>query len=913
MSYIISKFPQISNYFTTINTQNYTYFDITEIWNSNFEKIYGSTKTRKNFVSKALISVPANSPLTIDKQKVNEKSKQTIAISVLEYVLNSKQEIFKSGGEFNLPYHYERQNFKNANDVQIDANVQSSKLPPLGNISPKLDGLDDLDGRSKKQSKKLAKEWKIGFDTEYVARGNQNEVISTQLWIFELGIGLVLVHEKDRRTELSTLSSLLLALLGHFASQKTKLVYVAHWNLAEFSSLSQRGRDEIIKWNPDIKEFSRTKRGSVVRKSVVVKNGLKLKIHTARRAKKQMCIKVSCEFRDTFLINQTSLKDIGETLGLPKLDINDDIEQMDVLFNQDFAKFLDYSLRDAHIVAVYYNEFVDFCINEHISKIPITSSEFGELFLRARLSHDDFLAAICGEETIVIENEQKRFKIGYSEFFASYKYVYRGGRNECYCFDEDDNLPTYDYDLKNAYPTSMMTFGRYFYDVTPKKYVGINSVMPDDLGWADVEFECEDWVNFPPFSYDDVDDKGLIHFRKGRLRVTTIELWTAWTNGFLKKCVIKDSLYYRSVARSPLEGVVSDLIHERTKFKEAGDKVRADNLKITTNSIYGKFAQGLKKKDMPPSLITNPAVASFITGTIRAAVCEQMNWIYKKYGDVVLSVTTDGYFLKVKLTDEDLENLKNLPCSKRLSDARSRNGHGEDILELKHEGEGFYCWRTRLYGELKGEKTLIAKGGVKLPKNLSNAEIKERLKETSLKGCYTEVGLVPKSEVIKKGKDLVAYEKKDKKILLDLDYKRKHVGFSVSLDRSHVVIKTAPYDDLADFERHKKAYEKVYGRSEPIFAHRNVHHSIERFEQFYLFYNIYLEIDDDYRLMSLEMILKQIEAVKLLEQGLSYSQVALKVGVAKSTIGNWANSTKFSYKKLSTGLRNLLESQKEKV
>jgi hypothetical protein len=80
------------------------------------------------------------------------------------------------------------------------------------------------------------------------------------------------------------------------------------------------------------------------------------------------------------------------------------------------------------------------------------------------------------------------------------------------------------------------------------------------------------------------------------------------------------------------------------------------------NSIYGQIAMGLSGKNkfdvssnsykkIQGSFLTNPLLASYITGFTRALIAECLHNINVLGGDVV-SVTTDGFICNI----EDLEN-----------------------------------------------------------------------------------------------------------------------------------------------------------------------------------------------------------------------------------------------------------------
>lgn len=718
-----------------------------------------------------------------------------------------------------------------------------------------------------KKSKSEKLDLNVGLDTEYVLipKLGKNKVLSTQLWFKELGIGFIFVHAEGIRTEISTISSLIFDFLGLPISENTSkslsVHVISHFNIAEYQSLSERGKKELnlgtmsnfderitFKW------WQKTQASDVLRKSFVSFNASKLKITTSETAVRRDNIKVDFWFADTCLIHNTSLREIGENLGIPKLDVGDDITQMDELYKRDLGAYLDYSIQDSFITVEFYAAYIDLCKSFGVSKIPLTSSTLGVEFMRKMLSEEEFLDVYGGVKTLVLDSGRLKTNKAYSSFCEPFKSVYHGGKNACFVRDYDENAMTYDYDLKNAYPMAMMRLGTYDIKSAPASYSKDHwrdEIADDDLGWLEINFKIKDNVKYPPFVYEDPDGKGLICFREGTLWVTAVELWTALRNDWLEECEVLQSQYWRSSGQNPLAKVLVKLIELRTEYKAVGNKVMESMCKLLINSIYGKMAQGVKNVKMPYSAITNPAFASYITAVIRAAVTEQMNELQD-----VLSVTTDGYFLKREIDAQMMSKLLKKPLSEKLSKTRENAGLGKDILELKHAGTGYFVFRTRCYGQFEGKQTLFAKGGVKVIGLKTNKEMFEFLKQVHIDGHYDEVSLTPKNVVYDKGGDLITCVKEQKKMLLDLDYKCKHI-FSMDLKTREVVITTEAYKNLEEYEIYKNAYERLYR----VFSdHRNIHATPERFCEAYPLLELFKTdfLPDGYRFWSIKALMVEM-------------------------------------------------------
>lgn len=786
---------------------------------------------------------------------------------------------------------------------------------PIGYSIPSVVSVDTC-GHPERAAKKSR--WIIGIDTEYqaVEAGGSNNIISTQLWIYNLGIGIIFIHKPGQRTSISQITSLIVNYLGlrigKTTAKKHKFIYVAHFNIAEFASLSDKGRKELLVYDAEQHQYGENNAVEVLRKSVVSLKPFELKIVTPKTASSRKSVGVTCDFRDTALIQPTSLRKIGESIGLAKFDVNDDIEKMSELLARDLNLFLEYGIRDSHITAVYYANFCAIVADFGINEIPLTSSGLGVAYLEKMLKKEEFKQAMGGRLMYYTKSGKTtqskgylRAKIEYSPHFSPWKGVYHGGRNECFVRDFDVFSQTWDYDLCNAYPTAMLLLCIYDVEKYPQKYSKDwqNEIQPTDMGMVKIRFECNDDVQYPPFAMEDPDGKGLIHMRAGEIETTSVELWAAMKNGLLKHVELIDSLFYPSLGVSPIVPLIVQLIALRTQLKSK-EPLKAEMLKLIVNSIYGKYAQGLKRVGMPQSAITNPAIAAQITGIVRACVAEQMNYLASQ-GHEIVSVTTDGYLSKSEITSEQMEQIKQLPISEMMSQAREKANFGDTILELKHQGSGFFAFRTRCYGQFIGNKLLFAKGGVKIDADTNNLEKFKHLNNVADKGWNTEKSLTPKSDVYKKGKDLVTYVKEQKRTLLDLDYKRKHV-FSQDIETKFVYITTRPYQNLDEYVAEKSIYERIYSRLEPIFAARNLHHNNERFQAFYLLQAIYRELPADYRFQSLSDFL--VEARLDDYANMSVREVAKVTGKSKSVISKWRNNRQINIENFSIGLQSMIRS-----
>jgi hypothetical protein len=121
------------------------------------------------------------------------------------------------------------------------------------------------------------------------------------------------------------------------------------------------------------------------------------------------------------------------------------------------------------------------------------------------------------------------------------------------------------------------------------------------------------------------------------------------------------------------------------------------------NSTYGKTAQGLHKKrvydlrsddtkPLPPSKITQPFFAAYITSAVRAVLGEVMNALPPSVQ--IFSCTTDGFLTDA--TNDQIEAATKGQLSVLFGEARAvLTGKPSNILEIKHHAKQLLGWRTR--------------------------------------------------------------------------------------------------------------------------------------------------------------------------------------------------------------------------
>ena len=435
-------------------------------------------------------------------------------------------------------------------------------------------------------------------------------------------------------------------------------------------------------------------------------------------------IELKVRIRDTILLapaQSKSLAALGELTGHEKVVLDPDPtrerwmkQNMDIVRRDHWDLFKKYALTDA-VICVKFLERVrdtDNAITDS-SKIPVTLTSIGvELLLKNWGDKAARLERLGKEEVIEKRWDKKKgwytkFKrqVDLEEIHWSLDFVtgcYHGGRNEQFWFGPGFEDVWTDYDLSSAYPTAMSTIGlpdwrriRVSHDV--------DEFAARTLGYACVDFTFPDDVRYPTLPVRTAN--GLIFPLSGRSYCSSPEIALArdlGANISIRHGVIvptfNDELIFGDFIKYCLE--------QRKKYpKKSFD---AQFWKEISNSTYGKTAQGLREKrvydmrdqeskPLPPSRITNPFFAAYITSFVRASLGEIMNRLPRSVS--VFSCTTDGFLTTA--TSTEIEAAQSGPICGIFRDARRLLTGDGTVLEVKHRIRQPLGWRTR------GQATLM--------------------------------------------------------------------------------------------------------------------------------------------------------------------------------------------------------------
>lgn len=387
-------------------------------------------------------------------------------------------------------------------------------------------------------------------------------------------------------------------------------------------------------------------------------------------------------YRDTILIapqGAKKLADVGAIYGedYHKIDIGDYRDgKMSTLLSKDRDLFIRYGQRDAEITLKHASTMEEFYFDLGKIGVPLTISGISKAYVLnewSAMGYDGYQIdndIMVGNLTSKLTPKAAR-SIGLSKYIVPYVAGYRGGRNESMMYGVDDGLSSkkreyYDYDLTSAYTTIMSILGHPDYDNAVRLYNKTVVTMTKDIRnflfnyiILDVKFEFPEGTKYPCIPTR-VDEDVDIYPLKGNSIITGLEYLVALSmgckivvnegvmipfKGFNNKKKSTDLTY-----QAPFRNIIKELQSKRRKYPK---KTFYNYMyKEIGNSIYGLVAMGVSGRTsydaktktnmrIEGGLLSNPILASYITGYARAFVGECLNNIQLLGGSVV-SVTTDG-------------------------------------------------------------------------------------------------------------------------------------------------------------------------------------------------------------------------------------------------------------------------------
>ncbi len=512
---------------------------------------------------------------------------------------------------------------------------------------------------------------------------------------------------------------------------------------------------------------------------------------------------------------------------------------MDALLNSEKTSYEEYALRDPKIAVLYALKIKK--LNFELlgcDEVPTTLSSIGVNYLLKTWQDNNIdshrvLGTRVESETTWIPSRghsiKRRVEVPTEDRYTHESFVnecYHGGRNEQFFFGASEEGDWTDFDLASAYTTAMSMIGLPVWDridVTRD----VDKFQPDVLGYARVAFRFPLSTRFPCLPVR--TEHGLIFPLEGESFCCAPEIYLAQSMGAQLK-IIHGVILPCEFNIRPFETFIMECQKRRSSFvKKSLEELFWKEL---GNGTYGKTAQGLKKRrcfntragdyqNLPESKITNPFVAAFTTSFVRAVVGEILARLPLQVQ--VSNVTTDGVLTTATAAEMDVAVQG--PLCRLFAQARYRICQKLDVVEVKHRVKQVLGMRTR--GQLtlipvQGSEIVLAKAGVKPPKDLKTKEEQNRwLVDVFINRTNTTTHVMSLlrtlPEIYKHGGDLVGKEMV-RKVSLEFDWKRRpQTGMTRPVNSiPHLYFDTAPWTSIDDFRKCRDDWQRFASNSSGV-------------------------------------------------------------------------------------------------
>lgn len=571
------------------------------------------------------------------------------------------------------------------------------------------------------------------------------------------------------------------------------------------------------------------------------------------------------------------LKDLGTALGVEKIEINNSQkEHMKGLLNNNPVLYMEYASTDSIVTLLYASALYGYNNALPITVTSATAGVMKEIMMEylGCTSTDEFDYIYRGLQ----KEKHGKYKIkdrpGFVEatslepisndtnsiqYYASQ--AYHGGYNICTEVGYF-KYQTYDYDLKNAYPTAMCLVPDIDWnnpirseivrrDLTLADFTGIGGINPITPFVGYVNFEFPENVKYPciPINVDGIPQYPLTSEGIDGVYVAGPFIWLALKLGAHVYCKrgyflnIRYSNDYSQESRS-LAVAVKQLVVDRNKAKYEKNKGSLEELILKTmvNSGYGKNAQNVVQKtawtalkdlmeDIGCSAITNPVSAMMITSIVQVELIAAQNQI-QNLGYMSCSVTTDGF---ISNCPEDTLKSLDLYGLRKFMEASRRflTGGDPELWEIKHVQDDLVNFTTRGNVSLHDEvQSPISYKGKNFPGVCAHNSTKSGYKPSSYEDRlwlmiqvlsrngtvdYTENEWTSFKDIVR-GKPFVV-KPETRHIRMDFDMKRKPIRENFTTDIVIIDGKeykiahfdTTPFKNIEEFRiyRNKKKLTDV--------------------------------------------------------------------------------------------------------
>jgi len=539
----------------------------------------------------------------------------------------------------------------------------------------------------------------------------------------------------------------------------------------------------------------------------------------------------SVYFYDTTLLapeGSKSLAELGAAMSMTKRALaQGDIERMDLLRERDIEMFVDYAIHDARIAAHWALRFGQIVKQEFgIGVLPVSASAASVAIFRGVLGEDGQKITKMIQAKEKGPDKKSRLVPVYVDQLLLFTTAYHGGRNESYMTGITPSGNWTDFDLAGAYTTQMAAVREPDWSATRATTELATLAKLDVMSAARVRFEFPPNTRFPGLPVPDPDERGLVFPLTGETVATGPELAVAAAMGakieVLAGAIVPWASDYRPLLKFSILIAAKRGQHDKRTLE---NKV----IKLIGNSLYGKTAQGVSankaiatgrrppthlntrtglREPMGPSAVTNAAIASYITGGVRAVLTEILNRLPDD-ADVV-SATTDGLITNAPELEIDFT----APAARFFRDLRKRVAGSEEIIEVKGRARQMLALKTRGAAVFKRDTSwtggpILAKAGHKLPDPPKNEWIANRqFVRLALGRKYGDKFLVRSFTSLaaqyEADADLGRIER-DVSTNLDPDFKRRPTDIGEREGR--LFARSEPWNDINEFNDFRSAWD----------------------------------------------------------------------------------------------------------
>ena len=415
---------------------------------------------------------------------------------------------------------------------------------------------------------------------------------------------------------------------------------------------------------------------------------------------------------------KTPLEKLGEALGAPKIELPDGYskDRMDLFLEERPVEFERYATNDARICALWAARIQ----RHHRGCVRRNSPRSYTWSCASRHSHQ---AGNRGSRLdlnkFLGRNKSRRGKPrpkpNLVEAWAFAAQCYHGGTNTIfgYGLSPEGRRTTSMSILKSAYVTALAISQVLDWSTARQtKEIAELATVEDAMTFIYAQFAFPAGMRFPDLPVRASKERGLVYPMRGESWHTgpelvvaldmgaTIEVLSGWRIDWMTGSPIR-----------PLEGYAHNSGELRVKAQAEGDNVLATILKEIGNSGYGKFAQAVasmrviqddivyrrtfntqwgESDVLGPSAISQPMIAAYCTGLVRAALGEALARLPPS--SWVASATTDGFLLAGSRDDLDETG----PVALAFKRARSRiTPSNSTVWETKHRVPRVCLVKTR--------------------------------------------------------------------------------------------------------------------------------------------------------------------------------------------------------------------------